>query len=127
MAQSPPQPVVVDGLTLLVAGKCEDAVRKWTVAWTGDEAGKAQQLVASCALLEKLGTVHGYDLLGTRDVTPHLQRVYVVVRYEVEPVYMMFLAYAPDGAQWKIETLTWHTDPDKVIPPEILPPQHPGS
>jgi hypothetical protein len=118
---------VLSGLDSMAAGKCEPAIRQWTRTWTGEDAAKVEQLVASCAYFGRMGTIYGYDLLRTLDVTPNLQRVYVVLRAELEPVYVMILAYSPDGTHWKIAGVNWNTDPDKIVPRELLPPQSPGS
>ena len=125
-AQTAPQPVVLKGLELLAAGHCRDGIGAWTSSWTGQDAAlKRTQLLNSCDFLDQMGSVSGYDVLRTVDVTRHLQRVYIVLRTDVQPVYFMVLAYAPKD-EWKINTVNWNTDPDKVIPADVLPAQNPG-
>jgi len=124
-AQGVPQPVVLKGLDQLAAGHCRAAIEGWTTNWTsGADAMRRSQLVNGCDILDQLGTVAGYDLLRVVNVTPHLQRVYLVLRCQTQPVYFMVVAYAPD-ADWKINTVNWNTDPDKVLPADIAPRQHP--
>jgi hypothetical protein len=124
-AQAAPQPIVLKGLEQLAAGHCRAAIEGWTVGWTsGTDAMKRSQLVNACDILDQLGTIAGYDLLRVENVTPHLQRVYLVVRCQSQPVYFMVVAYAP-ADDWKINTVNWNTDPDKVLPADVAPRQHP--
>ena len=46
--------------------------------------------------------------------------------YEIQPAYVMVVAYRPGETDWKVGTVNWHTDPDKVIPASVIPPQRPG-
>jgi len=124
-AQAAPQSIVVKGLETLASGHCRDAINGWTTAWTGQDAFKRTELINGCDYLDQIGTIHGYDILNVTDVTPHLQRVYVLLRYENQPVYLLVVAYEPKD-EWKIVTVTWNTDPDKVLPPELVPAQHRG-
>lgn len=123
-AQAPVPPVVQQGLDALKKGKCQDAFDLWTRTWP--DAQKVQ-MAASCSALQQFGgEYHGYDVLRTVDVTAHLSRVYVVLLYEIQPVYVMLLLYRPGDGDWKVGTVNWNTDPDKVIPASIVPPQRPG-
>ena len=124
-AQTGPQTVVVKGLQMWSSGHCRDAIDAWTSSWSGQDAFQRTQLVNGCDLLEQMGTIEGYDILRTVDITPHLQRVYVLLRYEKQPVYLLVAAYESKD-DWKIVTVNWNTDPDKVVPSELLLPQHVG-
>lgn len=110
------------GLTLLQADSVHAAVQAWAAAWTGPtDAGKAEQLETSFAQLETLaGKMKGYDVIGVDTITPHLLRVYALLRYDV-PVYTQFVVYDRGGAapQWMVATVRYHTDPTQVLPAEI--------
>ena len=121
-AQGVPRPVVVDGLKIWSGGHCPDAIKAWTKKWS-KESG-ADQLVGGCDDFQTFGAVHGYDVIRVVDVTPNLQRIYVLLRYEEQPVYLSLVAYAYDPANWEVVAVNWNTDPDKIVPREILPPQH---
>lgn len=121
-AQSAPQPIVVNGLKAWVSGHCPEAIRAWTSKWS-KESG-ASGLVGGCADFATFGTVHGYDIIRVMDVTPNLQRVYVLLRYAVQPVYLSVVAYAADTKSWEVMAVNWNSDPDKIVPPQLLPPQH---
>jgi len=122
-AQSPVPPIVQQGLEALARGKCQDAFDLWTASWA--EAQKVQMTVSCSALQQFGGEYHGYDVLRTVEVSPHLHRVYLILLYEIQPVYAMLVLYRPTDGAWKVGTLNWNTDPDKVIPSSILPLQRP--
>jgi len=117
-----PRPVK-DGLEALGAGNCEKALTLWTDSWTDTQ--KAQMAATCPALKQYGGSVHGYDVLRVVDISPHVRRVYAVLLYDMQPVYLMVIAYQPTGPDWKVGAVNWNTDPDQVIPPQILPPQRP--
>lgn len=120
-------PVVTRGLELLDAGKCDSAFTLWTSTWTGpEEAGKSQQLVGSCGTMAHLGTLSGHDVIRTVAITEHLTRVFVLLRYSNQPVYLMLVAYKP-GSDWKVMTVNWNTLFDRVVPASFFGEEHPGS
>ena len=122
-----PRPVT-EGLQSLAVGHCASAMTRWTAWWTrSDDATKRNQLIASCPVLDSVGgALLGYDVIKVLDVTPHLRRVYILLRYERQPLYMMLTAYAPDGTGWKVMAVNWNTDIDKVVPPNVFPPERPS-
>jgi len=123
-AQAPLPPIVQQGLDALKQGKCQEMFDLWTKVWP--EMQKAQ-MTASCSALQQFGgEFRGYDVLRTVDITPHLSRVYVVLLYEIQPIYVMVVVYRPGETDWKVASVNWNTDPDKVIPASIVPPQRPG-
>ncbi len=131
LVQSPLQqsnlpPPIVAGLNDLRAGRCSEAFTAWSRDWTGpDDVGKQQQLRASCDVLARLGKLNGYDVLRVMDVGPHVRRVYLVLRYDLQPVYMMLVAYQPTEA-WKTITVNWNTIADKVLPSAVAPAERPS-
>lgn len=125
-AQQPIPPLVSKGLDLLIDGQCEAAFQEWTNGWTApDDSVKRQTLMGSCAVLQQFGKLNGYDIVRVVPVTPSLTRVYVLLRYDLQPLYLLLVAYRPKR-DWKITTVTWNTLPEKVFPPDILPSEHPG-
>jgi hypothetical protein len=64
---------------------------------------------------------------STRDIAviPHLSRIYIVLRYERRPMYLMVSAYAPVDGAWRVTGINWNRDPDKVFPLTILDPEMP--
>jgi hypothetical protein len=125
VAQAEPAPVVQQGLDALRDGRCQDAFNLWTKSWP--EAQK-NQMTASCSALEQYGgSIHGYDVVRTLEITPHLRRVYVVLLYQIQPIYVMLVVYRPGDADWRVNAVNWNSDPDKVLPASVAPLQHPGS
>jgi hypothetical protein len=125
-AQKPLPPPVVAGLDSLRTGHCDAAFRTWTIAWTSpDDAAKRETLLGSCEILARFGSLHGYDVVQLVPIGPNLLRVYAVLRYDTQPVYMLLVAYRPDDA-WKITSVNWNTLSEKVFPPSLLPAENPG-
>jgi hypothetical protein len=124
-AQAELAPVVRQGLDALRDSRCQDAFNLWTKSWP--EAQKSQ-MAASCPALEQYGgSIHGYDIVRTLEITPHLRRVYVVLLYQIQPIYMMLVVYRAGDADWRVNTVNWNSNPDKVFPTSLIPPQNPGS
>ena len=83
--------------------------------------------MSTCDFLQEFGAaLHGYDVFRVLEITPHLTRIYIVLRYERHPMYLMVSAYAPVDAEWRVTAINWDRDPDKVFPEAILEPQMPG-
>ena len=102
-AQNPVPPIVQQGLDALKRGKCQDAFDLWTKTWP--DMQKAQ-MTASCSALQQFGgELRGYDVLRTVDITPHLSRVYVVLLYEIQPVYVMVVVYRPGDTEARVATV----------------------
>lgn len=123
-AQTPIPTLVQQGLDSLTKGRCQGAFDLWTKSWL--EVQKAQMAPTCSAFQEYGGVFHGYEVLKTVEITPHLTRVYVVLLYQIQPIYMMVVLYRPGETEWKVSSVNWHTDPDKVVPPSIMPPQRPA-
>src|SRR6266850_1707791 len=111
-------PVAAEGLDFLVKGQADSAVGTWTQAWVAPEdAAKRQQLVESFRHLPQVvGAPLGYDLIRIVDLTPHLRRVYVLLRCQRQPVYLLIVLYSARD-RWIVSSLNWHTDADHVLPP----------
>jgi hypothetical protein len=114
---------VREGLDELGAGECDKAMTLWTSTWS--DAQKAQ-MSPTCPTLKQLGGgAHGYDVLKIVEISPHLRRVYAMLLFDAQPIYVMVSAYSPTGKAWTVGAVNWHTDPDQVIPSQIMPPQRP--
>jgi hypothetical protein len=127
-AQAPIPPLVTKGLQALQEQRCRDAFDIWTADWQWPrDTERRQELMASCDFLAEVGaSLRGYDIFRVVAVTPHLSRIYIILRYERHPMYLMISAYAPVDGEWRVTAINWDRDPDKVFPPTILDPQMPG-
>jgi hypothetical protein len=125
MAQQPLPAPAAAGLELLLKGDCIPAFTQWTSSWTSPpDSAKRQALVGSCDLFKQFGKLNGYDLVRIVPVTENLTRIYVVLRYDIEPVYLMLVAYRPAG-EWRITTVNWNTNADRVLPSAFVPQETP--
>jgi hypothetical protein len=127
-AQTPLPPVITKGLQALQEQRCRDAFDIWTSDWQWPrDLERRQSLMGSCDFLAEVGaTLHGYDIFRVIHVTPHLTRIYIVLRYERHPMYLMLSAYSPVDDDWRVTAINWDRDPDNVFPITILDPQLPG-
>jgi hypothetical protein len=65
------------------------------------------------------GKMVGHDVLQVVTVSPVLQRIYILIRFEKGPVYASFDCYkAPAG--WIIPVLNLHTKASEVLPANLL-------
>jgi hypothetical protein len=121
-------PLVMRGLQALQDQRCRDAIDIWTGDWQWPrDSERRQSLMSTCDFLQEFGAaLHGYDVFRVVTVTPHLTRIYMVLRYERHPMYLMVSAYAPDDGEWRVTAINWDRDPDKVFPETILDLQMPG-
>jgi hypothetical protein len=114
--------IIHQGIDLMRSDNCAEAFDLWIGHWPDPQKS---QMADSCSVLqENGGTLHGYDVLKVVTLTPHVSRVYLVLLYQKQPIYFMLLSYKPEQA-WTVNTINWNTDPDKVIPKDLLPPMRP--
>lgn len=114
--------VLTRGLTLLQADSVHEAVSSWSKNWSNaSDAGKAETLESAFnQLVGAVGKMRSYEVIGVDSLTPHLSRIYILLRYNI-PVYAQFTIYdrgerVPD---WLVATIRFHTDPEQVLPAGI--------
>jgi hypothetical protein len=124
-AQESLPPSAQAGLDSVSRGRCEAGFRMWTASWpsTPDGAAKRETMLGSCRVLGSLGSVSGYDIIRVVPVTKSLTRVYLLLKYETQPVYMLLVLYRPQST-WRVTSINWHTNSENVLPSSILPPEN---
>ncbi len=118
-AAPPLPPVLTAGLRLIVADSSAAAMRVWSGGWAADDTTKAASIRQVLEYLRaNAGAVVGYDLVGSESVTPHLQRFYVLLRYQRMPVYVQFVTYdaGKDASAWMVASMSINTKATEVIP-----------
>jgi hypothetical protein len=122
-----PIAVANTGATLMVAGNVDSALAFWTSHWTAPEdRAKVVQLASSFRQIPMhVGPLTGFDHIRTVELTPNLQRIYLLLRGETAPIYLQLVLYRP-REKWVVATVNWHTHPDQVLPPDMFGPQSPG-
>lgn len=68
--------------------------------------------------------MRGFDLLRVVNVSAHVQRAYLLLLYDKQPVYLMLVLYRPEGT-WRVHTMNWNTDYDKVVPAALFGEERP--
>jgi hypothetical protein len=117
-----PAPVQA-GLDALEDGRCDAAFVHWSRPAGSPGAGTgAVQRLTDCAALRRLGTLHGHELLRVVPVGERIRRVYLVLRYQTQPVYLLVVAYRPDN-EWFVIKTSWSLYADRVLPPDLVPPE----
>ena len=124
-SQAVPEPAAA-GFDLLIRGQPDSAVAVCTVTWVRaeDEAKKQQLLSSFRQLPEAVGHPLGYDLIRIIDVTPHLRRVYVLLRCQRTPVYFLVVLYQARD-RWTVNTINWHIDADQILPTTLFGAERP--
>ena len=114
-----PAPVQA-GLAALREGRCDAAFVHWSrPAAPGSPTGAPQRLT-DCATLKRLGRLHGHEVLRVVPIGERIRRIYVVLRYETQPVYLLLIAYRPD-AEWVVIKTSWNVSADRVLPADMVP------
>lgn len=116
-------PPVQAGLDELESGRCDAAFVHWSrpAGIPGAGTGAVQRLT-DCAALRRLGTLHGHELLRVVPVGERIRRVYLVLRYQAQPVYLLVVAYRP-ADEWIVIKANWNLAADRVLPPDMVPPE----
>lgn len=119
-------PVVQDGLKALRDNGAAAAVEFWTKSWTGPaDSGKREQLQQGLGnLATYTGSLRDWDVLRTIEVTPHVKRYYLVLVFQRQPVYALFVVYRPEQ-DWIVTGVYFNTEASKVFPSSILEPERP--
>lgn len=122
-AQTPTLPTVVsEGLDLLVADKRSEAVAAWGRVWTGADTVQAATLRASLEEIGGLmGRARGYDLVRAFEIGENVRHLYVIIRYDKQPLYAFFLVYRP-AREWQVNAVRWNTDAAAVFPTSLISP-----
>lgn len=122
-AQGPSIPAVVtEGLDLLIADQRADAVAAWGRTWSGADTAQKATLRASLEELSGLlGRPHAYDLVRTFEIGPNVRRLYMIIRYDKQPLFAFFLVYRP-SEEWQVNAVRWNTDATAVFPSTLVSP-----
>lgn len=122
-AATPLPPPITAGVDALEAGRCDDAFKQWSPPITRPGTGTgAVQRLTDCASLRRLGTLHGHEVLRVVPVGTRVRRVYLLLRYQVQPVYIVLVAYQP-ADDWQVIRTSWSTNADRILPPTMVPPE----
>ena len=124
-AQPPTPQFILRGLEQMRADSAAAAIATWTSSWKAPaDASKAASLLASLDQLhDMIGVPVGYEVVGSEAIGLHLRRVYVLIRYESQPLFAQFVAYSvsdhPAEGDWRLATVTWNTNVLEAWPPSL--------
>lgn len=125
-AQEPTLPAALThGFDLLRVDSTVAAAQFWARSWTSAaDSGKAEGLAEGFDKIEEYaGHFVDYDVVRVDTVTAHLKRVYLLMRYERQPVFGYFVLYdrGPVTPEWVVTTLTWNLHATDAWPAEMWP------
>lgn len=113
-------PVVSSGLSAYEKDGPEAAFKAWLAGspLEGDKTALSQANVFR--QVESLyGKYQGFDLIKTTTLTPKTVLIYLQIDLQKGPLFASFVCYQEkDG--WIITMLNFHTEVEKIVPPEIL-------
>jgi hypothetical protein len=116
-----PSPVSA-GIDALEAGRCDDAFKHWSPPPAPGANTGAVQRLTDCASLRRLGTLHGHEVLRVVSIGTRVRRIYLLLRYQSQPVYVVLVAYQP-ADEWQVIRTGWSTTADRILPPTLVPPE----
>lgn len=116
--------ILQSGLNLIDSGRPDSALALWAASDAFGEEERQQVRSSIPVFGQACGRPAGHDIVRRVAITTRIERVYLVVRCAVRPIYIMLALYeAP--VEWKITALNWSTDPDRVLPEAIFGAQRP--
>lgn len=116
IADTAPPAIVTDGLNAYYRNGAKAALNVWLAGSPLENNFSPEGF----AQIEKAyGRMLGYEIIRVVPVSPSIQRVYVLIKYEWGPAYVAFDCYKPD-TRWIIPMLSYNTKPTAVLPERLL-------
>lgn len=121
-AQKPDVPaVVIQGLDVYVKAGGDSALKVWLAWWSADDSAKVHELSMFFSILKgSLAVPKGYEVVASVPLGSRVRKTYVVVWFDVKPVYLTFHSYRTPAGDWHVTYLGGNTDVQKLWPPDVL-------
>jgi len=115
-ADTAPPAIVTDGLNAYYRNGTKAALNVWLAGSPLENNFSPEGF----AQIEKdYGRMVGFEMIRVVPVSASMQRVYVLIKYEWGPAYVVFDCYKPD-TRWIIPMLSYNTKPAAVLPERML-------
>ena len=119
-ADSALPPIIAAGFDAYRAGGAQAALTSWLKGSALEGEKQAQSQAGMLVQIEAFyGKFQRAFSLGSFTLSLNTTLVYVQLDYEKGPVFGKFLTYRP-GEKETIVQLTFNTDPDQVLPSQLL-------
>ena len=117
--------IVSGGLEAFRLHGADSGIRALTPAWSlTDDSLKQQQLVQAFTQLQVFaGKLTGYDVIRVHSISAHVQSDYIVLLFENMPAYFVLTLFQPEGQDWKVVNLNFHSDMRQVFLAAIYEPR----
>lgn len=112
-------PILISGLDAYRTGGMGQAFRAWLrnspLPWDPKMA------VALHSAEQEFGPFQGWDIVDVRSLTPTTRVVYLVLNYQLGPVFAKFVAYDTEQqVGWVVTNLKFSLDDEAVFPPPVI-------
>ena len=113
-------PVVLSGLEAYKQSGPEQAFKIWLAGSPVEGEKIAMSQVNGFRQVESLyGPYQGFDPIRIVPITPNTTLVYLQINFQKGPLFSSFMCYQTKSG-WVITWLNFHTEVDKILPPNIL-------
>jgi hypothetical protein len=121
LAQKDVPSVVADGLNAYQKSGGKAALAVWLKGSPMENDTTTN--IGMSGLLGQIDTAYGkmvgFDVLQVVAISPALQRIYILIKFEKGPVYSSFDCYKA-GANWIIPIMNLNTKASEVLPANLL-------
>lgn len=110
-------PVILSGLDGYKSKGAEEAVRLWVKDSPLEGSNDAQSQVTALRQIESLyGAYQWYEIIRTREITPRMMVIYLVLDYERGPLFARFTIYRANH-RWIMTYFDFNTREENIFPP----------
>src|SRR3569623_1238328 len=96
------------------------AQNKWIRGSPLAQSGQVEQAAAAILNVERVyGKMVGHEIVRVVPVSPSVRRVYIILRYELGPLYGIFDSYRTASGCF-IPGFWTHLQPQTFLPPDVL-------
>lgn len=112
-------PVVIAGLEAYRSKGPDEAVRTWI---KGSPIDGSKDALSQANILRQIqdyyGTYESFEIAGSREITPRVRNIYLVLEFEKGPLFGKFMVYKTEQG-WVLTSFLFNTKEAAVFPDPI--------
>jgi hypothetical protein len=118
--------VIADGFSAYQTSGSKDALALWLKGSpVENDAATSANMNGLLSQVEKAyGKMSGFELIRTVPISPSVQRIYIVIRFERGPLYALFDCFKPSldkaNPTWIVNNLECNIAAKAILPPALL-------
>src|SRR3569832_2444642 len=113
-------PILLEGLREYAEKGLSPALNEWIRDTPLTQNGQVEQAAAAIRNVERVyWKMVFHEIVRVVPVSPSVRRVYVLLRYELGPLYGFFDCYRP-ASGWLIPGIWTRPQPQTILPPDVL-------